>query len=151
MATAAENDALLQRVLADKFEEEATPPNRLSSTPRNRILLAALAAGMIGAGLGMSHGASMTGLRFRAENAHRLPTSQQGWFLYHKSKNYAVMLGGTKEARRMGSKLAIWTSLFLVIEEIVDRSRRRRDALSTICAGLTTAGIFSLYSKNTRL
>jgi len=148
MAIAADRDIVLQRVLGDEYEEEIQAPNRLSSTPRNRILLASVAAGMIGAGLGMSHGANMTGLRFRAENAHRLPTSQQGWFLYHKSKNYAVMLGGTKEARRMGSKLAVWTALFLVIEDLVDRSRRRRDALSTICAGLTTAGAFSLYSKS---
>lgn len=151
MTTAADPDVILQRVLGDKYEEEVQVPNRLSLPPRNRILLAAVAAGITGAGLGMFHGANMTGLRFRAENAHRLPTSQQGWFLYHKSKNYAVMVGGTKEARRMGSKLAAWTALFLVIEELVDRSRERRDALSTICAGLTTAGAFSLYSKSAKV
>jgi hypothetical protein len=58
-----------------------------------------------------------------------------------------VMLGGVKEATRMSARLAAWTSLFLIIEEIVDRSRQSRDALSTLCAGLTTAGAFSLYSK----
>ena len=38
-----------------------------------------------------------------------------------------------------------------MIEELVDRSRERRDALSTICAGLTTAGAFSLYSKSAKV
>lgn len=147
MSTAAEPDVILPHTYAEEFEGEEHPPNRLSTAPRNRILLAAIAAGMVGAGLGVTHGANMTALRFRAENAHRLPRSQQGWFLYHKSKNYAVMLGGIKEARRMGTKLAIWTTLFLGIEELLDRSRRRRDALSSVCAGLTTAGAFSLYSK----
>jgi len=65
----------------------------------------------------------MAGLVFRAENAHRLPTSQVGWYLYHKSKNYHVALGGIKEGLRMGLRLAVWTGLFLYMEEAVDRLR----------------------------
>lgn len=147
MTTDEERDLIIQRALADGPPETVQPPDRLSVHPQKRILMACTAAGMLGAALGVSHGANVTGLKFRAENAHRLPTSQQGWFLYHKSKNYAVMLGGVKEAARMSARLAVWTSLFLIIEEIVDRSRQSRDALSTLCAGLTTAGAFSLYSK----
>jgi hypothetical protein len=148
MATDAERNLIVQRALADGPPETVQPPNRLSVHPQKRVLMACTAAGMIGAALGVSHGANVAGLKFRAENAHRLPTSQQGWFLYHKSKNYAVMLGGVREAARMSARLAAWTSLFLLIEEIVDRSRQSRDALSTLCAGLTTAGAFSLYSKS---
>lgn len=65
----------------------------------------------------------MAGLRFRAENAHRLPTSEVGWFLYHKSKNYNAMLGGVREGLRMGVKLGVWGGLFFWAEEGVDRLR----------------------------
>jgi len=147
MATNAEIDLIIQKALATEPPETQRPPNRLSLAPSRRIAMAATSAALIGGALGMSHGANTTGLKFRAENAHRLPTSQQGWFLYHKSKNYAVMLGGVKEAARMSTRLAIWSILFLGVEEIVDRSRHSRDALSTLCAGLTTAGAFSLYSE----
>lgn len=142
----AEKDLIVERAQKTLPPDVEVPPDRLSLAPRSRILLAATSAGGIGAVLGMSHGSNMTGLRFRAENAHRLPTSQQGWFLYHKSKNYAVALGGVKEAARMSTRLAFWTGLFLTTEEIIDRSRNNRTALSTVIAGLSTAGAFSLYS-----
>lgn len=148
MTTMTERDFIGQRAMATSPLDVASPPDRLSLTPRNRILLAATSAGMIGGVLGLSHGSNMTSLRFRAENAHRLPTSQQGWFLYHKSKNYAVALGGVKEAARMSTRLAVWTSLFLITEEVIDRSRHNRTALSTVVAGLSTAGAFSLYSMS---
>ena len=73
--------------------------------------------------LGAAHGGQISGLRFRAENAHRLPTSQVGWYLYHKSKNYHAMLGGIKEGLRMGCRIGGWTGVFFAIEEAVDRSR----------------------------
>ena len=73
--------------------------------------------------LGAAHGGSSAGLRFRAENTHRLPTTQVGWYLYHKSKNYHVMLGGIKEGLKMGSKLGFWAGGFFVMEEAVDRLR----------------------------
>ncbi|OQO14986.1 hypothetical protein B0A48_00368 [Cryoendolithus antarcticus] len=62
-------------------------------------------------------------LRFRAENAHRLPTTQAGWYLYHKSKNYVSLLGGLKEGFRMGGRLALWTGLFAGMEQGIDRFR----------------------------
>lgn len=65
----------------------------------------------------------MSGLRFRAENAHRLPSSQVGWYLYHKSKNYHVLLGGVKEGVKMGFRLGFWVGGFFFMEEAVDRLR----------------------------
>jgi hypothetical protein len=109
-----------------------------------------------GFSLGASQGATKGAYRYRAENAHRLPTTQTGWFLYQKSKNYHAMLGGLKEGARFGSICAGWATLFLFAEELVDRSRARifarrddeiatgqRDAGSTVIAGLTVAGIYS--------
>ena len=92
----------------------------------------------------------MTGLQFRAENSHRFPSSSKGWYLYHKSKNYNSMVGGIKEGLKLGSRVAIWAGLFFYFEEIVDQMRAQRDALSTVVAGLTVAGIFSVKSKSSR-
>ncbi|KAI5236333.1 hypothetical protein E4T42_09511 [Aureobasidium subglaciale] len=100
------------------------PPNdRLSIAFNYRLPLTTLLASGAGFGLGLTHGGQVAGLRFRAENAHRLPSSQVGWYLYHKSKNYHIMLGGIKEGFRMGGRLAFWTAIFFVFEEAVDRFR----------------------------
>ena len=100
------------------------PSNDRLSIPFNvRLPLTSLLASVAGFSLGLAHGGQLSGLRFRAENAHRLPTSQVGWYLYHKSKNYNVMLGGIKEGFRMSGRLAIWTAIFFVFEEAVDRFR----------------------------
>lgn len=88
-----------------------------------RLPLASFISGSTGFALGAAHGGGTSALRFRAENAHRLPTSQVGWYLYHKSKNYNVMLGAIREGFKMGSKLGFWTSAFFTMEEAVDRLR----------------------------
>jgi len=100
------------------------PPNERLSLP---FILREPLCILIGSGagflLGAAHGGTYSGLVFRAENAHRLPTSQVGWYLYHKSKNYHVMLGGIKEGVRMGARIGLWTGTFFWIEEAVDRLR----------------------------
>lgn len=106
--------------------------------------------------LGSAQGGTMAGFRFRAENAHRLPTTQTGWFLYQKSKNYHVMLGGVKEGVKFGSVIIAWTTLFMATEEIMDQSRSKlfartgeetapgqRDAANTVIAAMTVAGAYS--------
>ena len=91
----------------------------------------------------------MAGMRFRAEHSHVFPTTRTGWYLYHKSKNYHVMLGGIKEGLKMGTKVGFWAGGFFLVEEAVDRKRRTKDFLSTVVAGLTTAGAFSAWSMST--
>ncbi|KAG4412103.1 hypothetical protein IFR04_014752 [Cadophora malorum] len=97
--------------------------------------------------LGMSHGSQMAGFRFRAENAHRLPTTPTGWYLYHKSKNYNMALGGVKEGLKMGAKVSFWTAGFFSIEEMFDRYRGTKDFLNTVIASLSIAGGFSLWNR----
>lgn len=102
----------------------STPGNdRLSIPYMLRLPTAILFSSFSGFLLGAAHGGSTSALRFRAENAHRLPTSQVGWYLYHKSKNYHVMLGGIKEGLRMGFKVGFWSGSFFAMEEAVDRLR----------------------------
>ena len=152
------------------MQAAAPPPfssHRLS-IPFALRLPSLIAVGATSGGLlGLIHGANETGLRFRAENAHRLPTTQTGWYLYHKSKNYVAMLGGIKEGVRMAGKQAVWVGVFVASEEGVDRARgavsriwsglredvngevegASKDFVSTVFAGLGTAGVFSAWNR----
>src|SRR5947207_2046511 len=40
--------------------------------------------------------------QFLAENSHRLPTSDAGWYLYHRAKNYRVLWQGFKGGLKYG-------------------------------------------------
>jgi hypothetical protein len=102
----------------------------------------------VGMGLGVSHGSQVAGLRFRAENAHRLPSTSTGWYLYHKSKNYNMAFGGVKEGLKMGTKISLWTVGFFAIEDVLDRYRETKDFFNTLVASLTVAGGFSLWSMH---
>jgi hypothetical protein len=155
----------------DPIIPRPTPPDRLSIPFSVRLPLLTFVAGGAGACLGLAHGSTETSLRFRAENAHRLPTSQTGWYLYHKSKNYHVILGGLKEGGKMSVKVGFWSGVFVLMEEGVDRGRAAggrmwrdhapkyrglvveegaalpRDFISTAFAGLGTAGLFSAWNQ----
>lgn len=154
-------------------EGEEAPPsvpfnsNRLSIPFVLRLPALVSVGGTVGGILGLIHGANETGLRFRAENAHRLPATQTGWYLYHKSKNYVAMLGGIKEGVRMAGKQAFWVGVFVGSEEGIDRARgavsrifgglredehgevkgTSKDFVSTLFAGLGTAGLFSAWNR----
>ena len=120
--------------------------SRLSFPYPMRLMLATSASFLVGAGLGVSHGAQSAGYRFRAENAHRLPNSSTGWYLYHKSKNYHRAFAGAREGLKMGAKVSFWTAGFFSVEEMFDRYRGTRDCFSTTIASLAVAGGFSLWS-----
>ena len=90
----------------------------------------------------------MAAYRFRAENAHRFPTSSKGWYQYHRNKNYAVIVGGVMEGVKVGLKLGTAALAFCLFEETVDHVRNdRRDFLSTVTAGLSLSGIYSMLGK----
>lgn len=151
-----------------RFVNESPPDftaYRLDQPFYRRMTLAATGAGIVGLFLGVSKGAQTSALRFRAENSHRLPTSERGWYLYHKSKNYNVAMASVKEGSRMAGKLIAWTGLFFTVEDVVDRARvrrayierdeeqlgarmrRKKDLLSTVTAGMATSAIFSAWSR----
>ena len=111
-----------------------------------RLPIATSLSFFVGTGLGVSHGSQVAGLRFRAENSHRLPTSPTGWYLYHKSKNYHMAFGGVKEGIKMGAKVSFWTIGFFYIEDMFDRYRGTKDFINTVIASLSVAGAFSMWS-----
>jgi len=121
--------------------------SRLSLPPFVRLPLATLTAFGIGMALGLTHGSKMAGLRFRAEHAHRLPTSTTGWYMYHKSKNYHLAFGGLKEGFKVGGKLAILSTAMFGVENLFDVYRGTKDMFNTVMASLAIANGFSLWNR----
>ncbi|KAI0444396.1 hypothetical protein F4803DRAFT_255807 [Xylaria telfairii] len=121
--------------------------SRLSIPPLMRIPAAAATAFGIGMTLGLAHGSKMAGLRFRAEHAHRLPTTTTGWYLYHKSKNYHVAFGGLKEGFKVGARLGALSTAMFCAENLFDVYRGGQDFLNTVMASLAVAGGFSLWNR----
>lgn len=143
--TPGEKEDLMTAISARRSDR--TTSARLSLPTPQRLLLGTSTAFLVGLTLGGTHGFGTAGLRFRAENAHRLPKDPTGWYFYHKSKNYRMMLDGVREGVRMGGRVAVWTLVFLGTEEVWDNVRGRRDVGNTVIASATVAGGFSLWSK----
>ncbi|KAJ7086658.1 hypothetical protein C8R44DRAFT_820684 [Mycena epipterygia] len=103
-----------------------------------------LATGLLGAMIGIKRGGQLASMRFLAENAHRTPTTQKGWYLYHKTKNYRVMLGALRGAARDGAYLGAVGVGWVGLEEGLRAVGWGRVAMSG--AGVGTAGLFcALY------
>ena len=142
-----DNSLLLKIIHWHKLFESDSPP-RLGISVEKRIPYMTMCAFSTGLALGYHQGSKTAGLVFRAENAHRFPTTSTGWFQYHKTKNYISVVGGLKEGAKMGSKLGAGALVFSLFEETVDYSRHdERDFLSTVIAGLSFSGIYSLLGK----
>lgn len=145
-----QTDATRQRPQSTLTREEYSQlwkESRLSLPPFVRIPAAATAAFGVGFGLGMAHGSKMAGLRYRAEHAHRLPTTTSGWYLYHKSKNYHLAFGGLKEGVKLGARLGVLSTAMFCTEHLFDVYRGSRDVINTVMASLAVAGGFSLLSR----
>ncbi|CAE7032276.1 hypothetical protein PTTW11_04964 [Pyrenophora teres f. teres] len=159
-----------------------TPPTkpplhvpRLDMPFDRRLLLTTTLSFLSGFTLGSLSAGHMASLRFRAENAHRLPVSNPGWYLYHKSKNYYKWRYGIVEGLRKGTYIAAWSSVFFIVEESLDVFRgtwragrtveemegvdeldirridrgvaRSRDAGSSALAGMVTGGLWSAWHQ----
>jgi len=61
----------------------------------------------IGTAIGLVRGSRAAGLRFLAENAHRPPTTVQGWYFYNKTKKLQDDVGRVKQGRNGRSKAGI--------------------------------------------
>lgn len=143
------HDSTILKILHwDKLFECDSPP-RLGIEVGRRLPYATMSGLTTGLALGYYHGSKKAGLVFRAENAHRFPTTSTGWFQYHKTKNYIGVVGGVKDGVKMGFKLGAGALAFCLFEETVDYARHdEKDFLSTVTAGLSFSGIYSLLGKN---
>ncbi|KAI1334590.1 hypothetical protein F5Y15DRAFT_285311 [Xylariaceae sp. FL0016] len=146
MAPSSDDDTKAREALAPTATGQVWRDSRLSIPPLLRIPAAAITSFGIGMSLGLAHGSKMAGLRFRAEHAHRLPTTTTGWYLYHKSKNYHLAFGGLKEGVKVGARLSVLSTAMFCAENLFDVYRGTKDFLNTIMASLAIAGGFSLWN-----
>ena len=135
-------------------------PQRLGLHPSLRCFAIGTVSFFSGFALGSAQGTTNAALRFRAENAHHVPTSKAGWYLYGKSRNYHAIIGGVTEGIKVGSRLTGWTLVFLAIEEGLDRARghvlarsgeeeRRgqKDVINTVSAAVALSGIYGRWNN----
>ncbi|KIM45831.1 hypothetical protein M413DRAFT_64360 [Hebeloma cylindrosporum] len=92
---------------------------RLNIPPR--LMVVPATAFIVGSAIGMVRGGREASLRFLAENAHRPPTTVQGWYFYKKTKNYKVMWGALKGAGRESVKVTALAAGYVAVEEGFER------------------------------
>lgn len=103
---------------SDPFVFERNPENgKLHVNIPRRYYLVPCACFTTGFVLGITRGARAASLRFLAENAHRRPTTVQGWYFYKKTKNYRVMWGALKGGAGVGAKMAGFGALWVGLEQ----------------------------------
>lgn len=144
----------------DDFRFTGYTNERLSMPPTIRWPVMITATMAYGFSMGATLGGRKAADRYRAMNAHRLPSTQAGWYLYHRSKSYHASLGGVKEGLKFGGILSFWATMFMLAEEGLDHARGslfakrdedvaigQRDALDTTLAALMTAGLYTRWHR----
>ncbi|KAH8552065.1 hypothetical protein BGW37DRAFT_298291 [Umbelopsis sp. PMI_123] len=114
---------------------------------RPRLALMSIVGGFWGFAIGSYLGGKQTAYQYLAENAHKLPTTVRGWYFYHKTKNYKVMLGGIKRGVRMAVPTAAICLAYGGMEAALDDARKEADVFNSITAGMGTGVLFSAISK----
>ncbi|GAA5815387.1 hypothetical protein MFLAVUS_008895 [Mucor flavus] len=135
----------------DQTEDyEAPGLLRAGLTTKPRLLLMTSIGGFWGFSIGAFLGGQQSGLQYLAENAHKLPTTVQGWYFYHKTKNYRMMLGGVKRGIRFAGKTGGLCLLYGSLEAAIDDIRGEADVMNSVTAGVATGTLFSTFTKLTR-
>jgi hypothetical protein len=160
MQTDTSSTPLAKLLESPDFHFSGYPNERLGMPIAIRLPALVTSSFITGFGLGVTKGGRRRADQFRAENSHRFPSTQAGWYLYHRSKSYNTVVGGVTEGVKFGAQLAIFGSVFMAVEEVMDRSRARlfargdeeyakgqRDAANTVVAGMSTVGLYTLFRR----
>ncbi|KAG0091150.1 hypothetical protein BGZ92_001384 [Podila epicladia] len=121
--------------------------NRIGLEPVKRITLITASASFWGFILGGVIGSRQSGMQYLAENAHRLPKTTEGWYFYHKKKNYRMIYGALSKGAVYSAKTGAMVALFEVLEASADFYRGGADLFNSVAAGLASGGIFSVANK----
>jgi len=119
---------------------------RLNVPPR--VLQVGTTAFVLGSAMGLVRGGREASMRFLAENAHRPPTTVQGWYFYKKTKNYRVLLGGLKGAGKESARLTALSLGFVGMEQAF--THVGLDNMREIGAATATAAGFSLLCESVK-
>ena len=105
------------------------------------LVLVPICAASFGFISGLLSASQKSSLQFLAENAHRQPTTMQGWYFYNKTKNYRVALAGFRGGLQTAFRLGSWTTGFVVIQDLASRGLggKRVDAQGGALSGIVMA------------
>ncbi|KAK9459039.1 uncharacterized protein V1516DRAFT_680768 [Lipomyces oligophaga] len=97
--------------------------------------------------MGAYRGGKVAALRFLAENSHRLPTAVQGWYWYHKRKNYVIMHSAMKESASFTLRTFAFLGCMFGAEAVLDAVRGRIDFLNTMVATTATGFAYAFRKQ----
>ncbi|GMK57226.1 hypothetical protein CspeluHIS016_0400600 [Cutaneotrichosporon spelunceum] len=109
----------------EEDDEADHPQKRYYITIPSTMLASTPMAMAIGFFLGGRRGASKARLRFLAENAHRQPTTVQGWYFYTKTRNYRVFFAACKSGGQYSLGLGAAALAFTTLEEYIGYRREK--------------------------
>ncbi|KAG0254930.1 hypothetical protein BG011_005419 [Mortierella polycephala] len=121
--------------------------NRIGLEPMRRIMLITVSASFWGFILGGAIGSRQSSMQYLAENAHRLPKNMEGWYFYHKRKNYRMIWGAVQKGAVYSAKTGALVGLFEVLEASADFYRGGADLFNSMMAGIASGGIFAVANK----
>ncbi|KAF8559048.1 hypothetical protein OG21DRAFT_1503505 [Imleria badia] len=102
----------------------------------------------MGTVIGAVRGSRQASLRYLAENAHRPPTTVQGWYFYNKTKNYRRMAAGLQEGGQNAVKLGVTALVWVGIEDGLERCGQPWAEAKELGAGVGTASVFAIVCKS---
>lgn len=113
--------------------------------PVFRLTGIAFVSGFYGVATGGKKAYQETGLRFLAENSHRLPKTKGNWYFYHKRKSYVCMKEAMNAAAKSGPKYSLIATSYFGLEAFFDYARGRIDFLNTVAATVIAGGSYAKY------
>lgn len=113
----------------------------------SRYFILPASAATIGTLIGAVRGSRLASLRYLAENAHRPPTTVQGWYFYNKTKNYRRMAAGLREGGLNAMKLGVAALVWVGIEDGLERCGQPWAEARELGAGIGTAGVFAAVCR----
>ncbi|KAJ1929453.1 hypothetical protein IWQ60_001134 [Tieghemiomyces parasiticus] len=120
---------------------------RAGLTPPQKIGTVVGTSGIWGFALGAYEGGRKASMQYLAEHMHKLPTTHEGWYFYHKHKNYRVMLASIYRGTFYATKFMVICGAFSAMETAADVWKGDTDFMSTTVAALTTAGLFAAFNR----
>jgi hypothetical protein len=118
------------------------PPAELWYVGRNTFM-ASLGGGII-SGL---VSARNTSLQYTAENAHKKPTTKQGWFYYHRTKNYKIIFNFFRSSLFGSLKYGSLIGSFFFLDVSFNMLEGEVRYFHSPLAGLAISSLFSFANR----
>jgi hypothetical protein len=131
----------IQKLHEDSFNA------RLGLPAVARITLFTLGGSIVGGMGGMLSGWTDASMKYLAANSHRLPTSYNGWFFYHKRKTYYCTKNAMGNAFRTGGKIGLFVGTIFSIEALLDKVRGQVDFVNTMMAVCLPGFTYAWYNN----